>query len=191
MPRFHLAFAMVPPRHAASLHGNDPAKNKGSRVRIFRELSTAEKRLVVTYASITLAGGVLSLVAFDTLAAQVGKSQETRAVWLAFAGAVGGLIGARSAASFFGRSGPAGTLLIFAGVLFLTVVFGIAAGSLILPIYGTMFGPWLAVVGLVSHPVAAVLWITSLTAFHFARSAYAVERDTVFDWAPPEETPPI
>jgi len=76
-----------------------------------------------------------------------------------------------------GRRGAIGAILSLAGVSLLA---GLIGGSLAMPLYGTMFGPFLLVVTLAGQPLLALLWCINLGAVRVLLCRWQGERDSIF-----------
>ncbi len=57
---------------------------------------------------------------------------------------------------------------------------GVIGGTIALPVFGTMFGPWLLVVTFVQAPVLLLPVTVALWAFHISYQRYRDERETIF-----------
>ncbi|WP_147124481.1 hypothetical protein [Shimia ponticola] len=147
----------------------------------FRSFSHAERLSLVALALIILVGAVVGLWAFDDLQPIVDTSQPVWGIlWKIAAAMCSAGIAARSATRFFGGRGPVGTARAVFGAVVGTLAFGVLGGTLILPIFGTMFAPWFVVLTLFKQPILGVLWALAWTAFAIARIRYEDERDTIF-----------
>jgi hypothetical protein len=61
-----------------------------------------------------------------------------------------------------------------------TFIGSLIGGTLGLPFYGTMFGPFIVVVTLMGAPLLAMLWAFNLLGAHVLLGIYRSERDTIF-----------
>ncbi|MEM1375054.1 MAG: hypothetical protein AAGF78_11810 [Pseudomonadota bacterium] len=103
---------------------------------------------------------------------------------LAMCAAAGALIGTLLMRARFGERGLRGALnAVFAGFV-ATFLMGIVAGTLVLPIFGTMFGPWLILTTAMTKPWLLLPWSLSLFGMHLAAMEYRDERDSVFNFVP-------
>lgn len=80
----------------------------------------------------------------------------------------------------FGWPGWRGWMIMAGGALMVTLFAPVAAGTLVLPIYGTMFGPLALTVTLLRRPLLALLWFGTLIAAHRLCTLYRAERATIF-----------
>ena len=99
---------------------------------------------------------------------------------LALASAAGACIAGAALRQRFGHPGKAGLIKALTGALIATLTLGIAAGTLVLPIFGTMFGPWLVAVTIVTKPWMVLPWLAALYGFHAAFMAYRAEQETIY-----------
>ncbi|WP_185020754.1 hypothetical protein [Histidinibacterium lentulum] len=101
-------------------------------------------------------------------------------LWILAAGVTGGLGGFYLVRESLGQTGPAGwTRAIFAALV-LGFSGSVIAGTLVLPIYGTMFGPLVLAVTLIDLPVLAVAWTGSLVGVHLLMQRWREERESIF-----------
>ncbi|MCW1951376.1 MAG: hypothetical protein KIH44_008410, partial [Octadecabacter sp.] len=63
-------------------------------------------------------------------------------------------------------------------------------GTLGLPLYGTMFGPFIVVVTLLGAPILAMLWAFTLLGIHILLASYQRERDSIFTPARMDKSDP-
>lgn len=104
--------------------------------------------------------------------------------WLATSGGLGAIIGLRAMVTQFGRPGLWGTLSSgFAGLI-AALVLGVVGGTLVLPAYGTMFGPWLVLAGFLKAPIIMVPWAFVVFGVHKAQQSYTRERETINNFKP-------
>lgn len=101
--------------------------------------------------------------------------------WIVIAGALGAAAALRFALPWFGTSS---LWLTAGGIGLVTFVAPIVAGTLALPIYGTMFGPMTLALILVASPVTALLWIATLLGVDRLVRKWNAERDSIFGSQP-------
>jgi len=101
-------------------------------------------------------------------------------LWILAAGVVGGLGGFYLVRESLGQPGPAGWPRAFFAALALGFSGSVIAGTLVLPIYGTMFGPLVLAVTLIDLPLLAVAWGGSLYGVHVLMRRWRAERDSIF-----------
>lgn len=71
-------------------------------------------------------------------------------------------------------------------MIWISFVGALFGGTLALPFYGTMFGPFTLVVTLIKAPILALLWTSSLLSAHFMIKVRRDERDSVLYAALPD-----
>ena len=67
-----------------------------------------------------------------------------------------------------------------AGAIWVTFIGSLIGGTLSLPFYGTMFGPFIVTVTLLGVPLLAILWAFNLFGVHVLMGIYQRERDSIF-----------
>ena len=92
-------------------------------------------------------------------------------------GALGCMMALRLSRERFGRPGVKDALI---GMALTTFAGSILAGTMALPFYGTMFGPFTLAIIFWVAPLTLVLWISSLTGVHFLLRKWQEERDSIF-----------
>jgi len=100
--------------------------------------------------------------------------------WIIFASGLGGMLALFLSGDRMGQSGRGGAIRALAGAIWVTFIGALIAGTLGLPFYGTMFGPFIVVVTLLGAPILALLWAFNLLGVHFLLAAYQRERDSIF-----------
>ncbi|WP_049834055.1 hypothetical protein [Octadecabacter temperatus] len=100
--------------------------------------------------------------------------------WIIVASGLGGMIALFLSGDRMGQSGSTGALRALAGAIWVTFIGALIGGTLGLPFYGTMFGPFIVVVTLMGAPILAMLWAFNLLGVHFLMATYQRERDTIF-----------
>lgn len=100
--------------------------------------------------------------------------------WIVIGATLGGLLALFLSGDRLGQAGARGALRSLAGGLWLTFVGALIGGTLGLPLYGTMFGPFIVFVTLIGAPLLAFLWIFNLIGVHLLLRIYQDERDSIF-----------
>ncbi|MBW7921977.1 MAG: hypothetical protein H3C51_07740 [Rubellimicrobium sp.] len=80
----------------------------------------------------------------------------------------------------FGWPGWRGWMVMAGGALMVTLFAPVAVGTLVLPLYGTMFGPLALTVTFLRSPALAALWVVTLVVGHRLSMTYRRERATIF-----------
>lgn len=128
-----------------------------------------------------MVGAMLCLLSVDALDGVDGMpGGGLRSAWRLLAGFAGtaGLLWLNRGR--FGWPGWRGWAIWAGGALMVTLFAPVAVGTLVLPLYGTMFGPLALIVTLLRQPLLAVLWGGTLVAAHLMSRPYRAERVTIF-----------
>ncbi|MBI1418551.1 MAG: hypothetical protein GC146_15150 [Limimaricola sp.] len=100
-------------------------------------------------------------------------------LWGAASGAVGGWVALRLSAHRLGHPGLPGTLRALGGIITISFIAALIAGTMILPGYGTMFGPFSLAMTLIGSPIVAVLWLLGLWLSHKLIATWRHEQESV------------
>ncbi|SMX37995.1 hypothetical protein OCA8868_01636 [Octadecabacter ascidiaceicola] len=100
--------------------------------------------------------------------------------WIVIASGLGGVIALFLSGDRMGQSGQVGAIRAVAGAIWVTFIGSLIGGTLGLPFYGTMFGPFIVAVTLMGAPILAMLWAFNLLGIHFLLATYQRERDSIF-----------
>ena len=100
--------------------------------------------------------------------------------WIIAASGLGGMIALFLSGDRMGQSGHKGAMRALAGAIWVTFIGALIGGTLGLPLYGTMFAPFIVVVTLMGAPILAMLWAFNLLGIHFLLASYQRERDSIF-----------
>lgn len=144
-----------------------------------------EVRLFLGYLFTGLFGAGLALVVVLRLDPEAifNRAMSLYEYWIVVSGFLGGASAVFLARNKLGQPGLRAPLLGMAEVTF----FGaIIAGTLCLPLYGTMFGPFTLALIFAASPLAAVLWAANLAAVHVMFRIWHRERESIFGIEPPE-----
>jgi len=101
-------------------------------------------------------------------------------LWIVVASGLGGMIALFLSGDRMGQAGSAGAMHAVAGSIWVTFIGALIGGTMGLPLYGTMFGPFIVCVTLMGAPVLAMLWAFNLMGVHLLMRIYQRERDTIF-----------
>ena len=104
--------------------------------------------------------------------------------WHALSGGFGAVSGLYLGRRWLGQPGATGTLRALAGIVVVSCLAALVTGTLILPGYGTMFGPMLMILNILDHPALALGWFYSLILAHMLFREYRTERRRVAGPAP-------
>ena len=152
---------------------------------LFTSFSPAERTVLTAYFGLSATGALLGFDALEELQAMDELVGVTAGNWLStILAASGALLAAIILRESFGRPGLLGAGQAFVSSCVATCLMGIIAGTFLLPVFGTMFGPWLIITTLIVKPWLALPWALALFGFHLARSEYDRERETIFRYVP-------
>lgn len=166
-----------------------PDRQSERKTRVALSQGQALRR--AAYAVMATAGALLALA----VVVRLGHTQDgvrgisTYDVWVTVAGIAGGFAGLRLTEHLFGHPGAWGALRALGGIVMICVTAPVIAGSLALPLYGTMFGPFMLGTTLVAVPLLGLIWAGTLLAVHLCLTPWRRERDSVFSVPDPRLTP--
>ncbi len=127
-----------------------------------REVLTAR---VCTAVSLGAAAGcVCGVAAVATL--DGGELPTFLKFWVPVASLLAGALAVLRMLHSFGHPGGAGYLRAVNGMVSAAFFAALVAGTLSLPVYGTMFGPLIAVTVLIAAPSVLAVWFLALSAAH-------------------------
>lgn len=146
-------------------------------------LTDGERSILAAAISVAIFGALLAFNIVMTIGGHAGMLNGFSAyeLWVVFSGAIGGPAGLYLCRNWMGRAGWRGFCTAIIGVVAVSVVGAIVGGTLALPFYGTMFGPFTLIMSLVSAPVLALLWASTLFGAHFLMGTWRSEQDSIFD----------
>lgn len=147
--------------------------------------SLGERRMVLGCLITAILGAFLALIVILRLdpEAVFQRALSSYERWILLSGGIGGAFGVLLARHRLGRSGLADALL---GVGVMTFSGAIIGGTLALPLYGTMFGPFTVGVIFAASPMIALLWLANGVAVHLLLRSWHAERDSIFGARPPQ-----
>lgn len=157
------------------------------------QLTNGECALVLSLIVTGLFGaivGLMTVMRFDE-GVLLRRSMTFYEGWVVFSGAVGAAAGLYILRHKIGGHGLRGLLQSLGGLVVVSVLGAVIAGSLALPLYGTMFGPFTLAVILAGSPIMAAVWIANQVAAHLLVQQYHKERDSIFAEPEPDPVPPM
>lgn len=108
------------------------------------------------------------------------QSLSTYEWWIVVAGAMGSALAFYLVRERFGHGGIQGVMRAIGGAIWVSFIGSIIAGTLALPIYGTMFGPFTLGVTFTSSPLLGAFWFGTLMSAHGLMRVLRAERDSIF-----------
>ncbi|EAR52624.1 methionine sulfoxide reductase B [Oceanicola granulosus HTCC2516] len=159
------------------------------------EVTEGERARAAAYGLVAVIGAVMSFLVIQRLDADVRGPLHPLTFyefWQIAAGAIGAAAALRLSGEMFGQPGLRGWKSAAMGVLFVSFVGALIAGTLVLPLYGTMFGPFSLAVALAGSPILALAWVSHLFGAHWLMRRWRDERDSIFrhESAEPREPAP-
>lgn len=153
--------------------------------------SDGEQRLGIAYLAIGVFGAILALSVQSRLGDGVGglPTFDLRTLWLCVCGAIGSLTGFHICRGRLGWSGINGAANAVVQGFWVTMVGSVIAGTLALPLFGTMFAPWLLLVTFFEAPFLLILWCIVLGASHVLVVRWQEERNSIFVPLRPQPVP--
>ena len=140
------------------------------------DFTQGERRMIVGYITTGAFGAVVALLVVFRLGEEeiFRRGLSLYEIWILVAGALGAMLAMRMTLGRPGLRDPA------LGILGASFLGAIIAGTLALPLYGTMFGPFAMFVVFVGSPFTALLWFANLILVHFMMRLWHAERDSIF-----------
>ncbi|MFT5649580.1 MAG: hypothetical protein ACJAXK_002624 [Yoonia sp.] len=151
-------------------------------------LTEGEQSILLAFFGVAFFGAALALNVVTTLGGHAAMFRPFAAYdyWIVLSGALGGCAGLYMGRNWMGLPGLHGIASAIVGTVWISFLGGVVGGTLALPFYGTMFGPFTLFVSLFSAPLLAVFWACILMAAHFLLMVWRAERDTIFNAVLPE-----
>ncbi len=88
-------------------------------------------------------------------------------LWMAVAPALGGLASYLIARGWIGAPGLLGTVRACFGAVVMLTLAALIGGSLIMPVYGTFYAPFIVLTAFLAAPLLAVVWGGGILAAHW------------------------
>ena len=150
------------------------------------DLTAGERSLLQAYLAV---GGMSAVLALTVVAhldrgAVLLQAPSAYAGWLLVSGAVAGVAALRAVRHRIGLPGAVGAFSTAGAALVATLIAGVVGGSLALPVYGTMFGPFSLLVTLAAMPGLGIAWLGCFVLAHLWIRLWHVERDSIFHCRP-------
>lgn len=162
------------------------------RMRVRMSLTEGEQSILLAFFGVGFFGAALALNVVTTLGghADMFHAFSTYDYWIVLSGATGGCVGLYMGRNWMGLPGMRGIVFALIGMIWISFLGGLVGGTLALPIYGTMFGPFTLFVSLFSAPLLALFWGCILLAAHFLIMMWRTERDSIFHAVMPAQSEP-
>jgi len=154
-------------------------------------LSEGERSLFMALLATALfgAGVALAIVMRFDDAALMGRQLSPYELWIVLSGAIGAASALYLLRSRIGQphqDNPVRAALRFLTTTVLTSALGaVIGGTMALPLYGTMFGPFTLIVILAGSPFLLLLWCANQFAAHKLLRTWHSERDSIFAQSAP------
>lgn len=153
------------------------------RLRGRPRFSQGERSFISAFCGFGMLGAVLAWVSVLRLSEQnlLADGISPFAFWTIFAGVVGGFAGfVAGYGRWLGHEGVLGWMRAGIGVVMISLIGAVVAGTLILPYYGTMFGPFQVILVMIEIPALAAIWIAMVLSAHCMVAEWRRERDSIF-----------
>lgn len=160
-----------------------PWRKRLARQSILSQISRGERSFIVAMLGTSILGAMLACVAVIHLSERPAQTDASVAItyWTIFAGCIGGAVGFWvSYERWFGYAGIAGWMSALIGALVVSGIGSVIAGTLILPLYGTMFGPLQLIMMIIAYPSLGAIWLGMLLCAHGLLGQWRHERDSIF-----------
>jgi hypothetical protein len=146
----------------------------------FVQFSYGERGVIWSYLGVCLIGALVALSVGLTLngSSSLTTFPSPYDLWLAFSGALGAGSALYLGRGFLGRSDLWGMICVLVGLPFISFGGALIAGTLALPIYGTMFGPLALISTFIENPFLAAIWATAIFGAHAGQALYQGEQDS-------------
>lgn len=154
-------------------------------------MTDGERSVLLAYCAIAFFGAGLSFVIINNLGGgqSVVRTFTGYDLWSMLAGTVGAPVGLFLARRWFGHPGIPGLARAIAGMPMMAFFSGTVGGTMALPFYGTMFGPFSILVTFWAMPIVAAFFFVMLMAVHQLFAVYHRERETLFAMPPDDGIP--
>ncbi len=153
-------------------------------LRQYRKRTEGERARLLAFVLVGVSSaalGFLAVMHLNTSALFVALSLYEW--WIIAASTLGGVVALFLSGDRLGKRGTQGLASAIAGGIWVTFVGSLIGGTLALPFYGTMFGPFIVTVTMLGAPLLALLWIVNLLGIHILLGIYRQERDTIFEFS--------
>ncbi|WP_377513006.1 hypothetical protein [Octadecabacter sp. R77987] len=148
-----------------------------------RQIPTqGERARALAYIAVALFGAGFAFVTVTRMNGErvLGTGLTWYDLWIVISGGIGAAAALFLARDKIGQPGLRGVYRAAFGTVWISFVGALIAGTLALPLYGTMFGPFTLGVTLTSAPMLAMLWFANLLSVHVLMLRWHIERESIF-----------
>ncbi|WP_322889602.1 MULTISPECIES: hypothetical protein [unclassified Yoonia] len=126
------------------------------------------KTTLSAYAGVTGVTGVVGYLVMSGAALwpNVAGTIGVYDAWMILAGALAGLAAMVIARGWLGMPGVLGAIRACFGALVMAILAALIGGSLIMPVYGTYYAPFVVLSAFIANPLWAVLWCGGVGVAH-------------------------
>ena len=141
-------------------------------------LTRGEKALVLAYAAIAAMSAGVTLLVMSGVTGEHAIPPEPTWYdnWAVLSGAIGGGVSLYLARNWMGLGGALGHARAAIGMVVVAFLAAMVAGTLILPFYGTVVGPFLMITEMVARPWVAIAWAAVAAGAHYLMTIWSDER---------------
>ncbi len=145
-------------------------------------LTEGERSFVLAHVATAVFGAILALSAVMRMHPGVFFAQPMSVydIWIVLCGAIGGALGLYMNRHRIGQGGPAGMVQALGAIVLSNVTGAVICGTLALPLFGTMFGPFTLIMILISSPLLCLIWLANQLGAYLLLARYHTERDSIF-----------
>ena len=146
------------------------------------QLTEGERSFVLAHFATAIFGAGVAFVAVMRTGqgAFFAEPMTVYDLWIITSGAIGGALGLYWNRHRMGQGGSVGAIQALGAIVLSNVTGAVICGTLALPLYGTMFGPFTLIMILVSSPLLTLIWLANQLAAHLLLARFHAERDSIF-----------
>ena len=149
---------------------------------IVTNLTDGERSFVLAHFATAAIGAIMAFNAVMRMGQGNIFTQSLTAYdfWIIASGAVGAAMGLYLNRHRMGQGGASGAVQALGAILLSNLTGAVICGTLALPLYGTMFGPFTLIIILLSSPLLCLIWVANQLAVHLLLARFHAERDSIF-----------
>ena len=146
------------------------------------KLTEGERSFLLAHLVTAVFGAGVALTAVMRMAqgAFFAGPMSAYELWIVLSGAIGGALGLFLNRHRMGQGGSTGAVQALGAIVLSNATGAVICGTLALPLYGTMFGPFTLIMILVSSPLLSLIWLANQLATHLLLARFHAERDSIF-----------